>query len=989
MREQLDMFAQSHSMYNQTLEESQNFDGRNSLDTRTNDKGLEGAAPDTTPPETLARSKTLETEDQASGETARSETDHVNHNTRRDGTDDARISTVEAGKNDERRKRSGGTGGTVHRKVFRKAAQCLQRALDADGVLFADGLVGFHGEVQPTAEPELELVREFAQPPWGEKDVCEGKPQSNTRTFTSSEYLKGVHIDRPTEVFGSADRSDQLNPSPTSKLSAGLPGIDDGFLGRLMDSHPAGAIWYLTDTYILQVREETLFEVDLQEELARLRVTFPNAKQLMYVPLIDPTSAKRLCACFAWRNQTSPTFTSAADLSSLQVFLHVVESEIGRYDTAAASKQKEIFVSSVSHELRTPLHGILGAVQLLDESGLDPLQKSLASIITSCGSTLHETLTSVLSYAKINQFERRQNENRHRRTSDPQWALTEKQGLASGPDRDFKGLYTRTNVAILCEETVGVAESGRSFQNSADEEVIVVCNISYEENWSYFTESGALRRIAVNLIGNALKYTKKGSVIVSLTASRLVKDPLRASNELTYGRTLTLSVKDTGRGMSKDFLQNHLFIPFTQEDSTSSNGVGLGMSIVKSLVTLLSGEIQVRSDVGSGTEIEVRLPMRMCDSKDENESSATFIFEQNIKVLRTRRLSIIMFGFPEFVRESLKAYLCEWYNCVLLDHSENAKPDIVLVDEGNEEVLDEIKRTAHVYGLQAVLLSAVLVISRMGKRMDTIRGYKKWERIPRPIGPRNVGKGLLGCLPKLDELRKYGNDAKSDTLDSQSKFDERTGELSSDSTKNVPNELPMWALKRLQVSQHARTEALKAERPTSHKFANRDQEPVRPDQLSNPDSAKSNLVPNTGLRILLVDDNELNLKLLGVFFKRNGYHNTQKARDGLEAVHAVKERQEGFDVVFMDLSMPIMDGFEATRTIRKLEAEQIPPAATKAVFIVALTGLASANDEKKAFDAGVDMYLTKPVQFSRLSVLLREYTDRTSETSKLAEESQS
>jgi CheY-like chemotaxis protein len=80
-----------------------------------------------------------------------------------------------------------------------------------------------------------------------------------------------------------------------------------------------------------------------------------------------------------------------------------------------------------------------------------------------------------------------------------------------------------------------------------------------------------------------------------------------------------------------------------------------------------------------------------------------------------------------------------------------------------------------------------------------------------------------------------------------------------------------------------------------------------------------------------------------------------------------------------DLSMPIMDGFEATRTIRHLEAEQNPPADTKATFIVALTGLANASDEKNAFDAGVDMYLTKPVQFSRLSALLREYTEKTLE----------
>ena len=153
------------------------------------------------------------------------------------------------------------------------------------------------------------------------------------------------------------------------------------------------------------------------------------------------------------------------------------------------------------------------------------MQRSLTNMITTCGSTLHETLTSVLSYAKINQFERRQHEYRHRYPPDAVWALSDKQGLASGPDRDYEGLYTCTNLAMLCEDILGVLKAGKSFQNSHGSEVIVVCNIKHEENWSYHTEPGALRRIAVNLIGNVLKYTKSGSVIITLSASRMIQDP--------------------------------------------------------------------------------------------------------------------------------------------------------------------------------------------------------------------------------------------------------------------------------------------------------------------------------------------------------------------------------------------------------------------------------------------------------------------------------
>lgn len=213
----------------------------------------------------------------------------------------------------------------------------------------------------------------------------------------------------------------------------------------------------------------------------------------------------------------------------------------------------------------------------------------------------------------------------------------------------------------------------------------------------------------------------------------------------------------------------------------------------------------------------------------------------------------------------------------MLDNTGEVKPDIVLVDEGNEEALEEVKKTASVYGQQAVLLSAVLVISKMGKRMDVVRGYKKWERIPRPIGPSNVGKGLMGCLPKLDELKKYGHEAAADIQESTSRFDERTGELSSDSTKGISNDLPMCAPKKLQVPEYLGDEALKRESPIVPKTANHDPEPAAPNQSSNSRSGESHNEHNSGLRILLVDDNELNLKILLLFLKRNGYHNIQKS----------------------------------------------------------------------------------------------------------------
>ncbi|KAJ4339160.1 hypothetical protein N0V95_007845 [Ascochyta clinopodiicola] len=772
-------------------------------------------------------------------------------------------------------------------------------------------------------------------------------PGTHSRIYTSAEYLKGVYIERPAEILGISGSIDVLKTVQVSGSTVGLPDIDEGFLQRLMDRHPTGAVWHYSSPEFMQVKDETL-------------------------PLTDPTSLKRLGACFAWRTKSVPLFTDVVDLKSLKAFLHVVESEIARYDAALAAKQKESFVSSVSHELRTPLHGILGAVQLLDETGLDSMQKSLAGMIKTCGSTLHETLTSVLSYAKINQFERRQHQYRQRRPPDSLWALSDKQGLASGPDRDYQGLYICTNVALLCEEILGVLEAGKSFQNAHGNEVIVVCDIEHEKDWSYHTEPGALRRITANLIGNALKYTNSGSVIVSLKADRVIKDTQRISNDLTSGRTLTFTIRDTGKGMSKEFMDNELFLPFTQEDSTSSNGVGLGMSIVKSLISLLGGEIQVQSEENKGTEINVRIPMRLCSPDEHEKGEPTLEFERNLRTIRDQKLSAVIYGFPQHVRNSLKNYLCNWYGCTLLEPLDHARPDVVMVDEGNEEVIQAVKKTAHTYGKHGVLLSIVMVPSRLGMRMDPIDGYIKWERVPRPLGPNNVAQGLLSCLKKLDELRKYGKNASVDRQEPEKKPQpERVPASLQELKASLPEELYVSSLEKPQTFEA--TQNLLASSDSSK------QSPESSKSKGHEVGSKPKLIKVPP--ILIVDDNALNLRLLGAFFKKNGYHDTKQARHGREAVEAAQNLSEGFDIIFMvrltmlDLSMPIMDGFEATRQLRKMEAGIERAPSSKTSIIIALTGLASQEDEDEAFNAGVDLYLTKPVQFAKLTKLLRQYEE--------------
>jgi CheY-like chemotaxis protein len=130
--------------------------------------------------------------------------------------------------------------------------------------------------------------------------------------------------------------------------------------------------------------------------------------------------------------------------------------------------------------------------------------------------------------------------------------------------------------------------------------------------------------------------------------------------------------------------------------------------------------------------------------------------------------------------------------------------------------------------------------------------------------------------------------------------------------------------------------------------------------------------------LLLVDDNKINLRLLETFMKRRKY-TYECAENGLFAVEAVRRRTAGYDVIFMDLSMPVMDGLEATRAIRDIERKRCDELGEKSApnpaLIIALTGLANRRDQARAFANGIDLFITKPVKFAELGRLLDRWTE--------------
>jgi len=472
---------------------------------------------------------------------------------------------------------------------------------------------------------------------------------------------------------------------------------------------------------------------------------------------------------------------------------------------------------------------------------------------------------------------------------------------------DFHGLYISTNIAMLCEEIAGVLDAGKSYSKTkGPHEVSVVVEINRDENWNYFTEPGALRRVATNIIGNALKYTTEGSVTITLATSKPELRSTMHDGEAEFWRVVTLRVTDTGKGISQDFMDKHLFVPFTQEDTTTSQGVGLGMSIVKSLVSLLAGEIKVASKVGVGTEVAVTIPMRLCRPDRGEIEEPSLELERSTLFIREQQLSVVLFGFPSVLRQGFEKYLREWFHCKILENTREARPDVVLVEESNKIHSDDVERMGRDHGQNCVLLSIVVAADALGKRMGPSPGYKKWERIPRPIGPNSIRKALWACVIKLRELREEEvNGYRDENVQGQGaegQPDERSGEVDA----NIKDDVSNSSKERVKLDSTNRWK-----RPGSISETTPDVVADAPDGTPLPARPKKRASTETAgnlsrLRVLVVEDNAVNRKLMGAFLKKYGCTDFQFAENGALAIADVKGCSEGYDVIFMGTCLALI-----------------------------------------------------------------------------------
>jgi signal transduction histidine kinase len=318
-------------------------------------------------------------------------------------------------------------------------------------------------------------------------------------------------------------------------------------------------------------------------EVLRLLVAFPGARQIFFVPLYDSTSGCFI-GSFAWSTSWTRIFSIENHLSYLVAFGHSVMSEVSRLNTLSADRAKGDFISNVSHELRSPLHGILASVEFLADTDLDAFQRNLVDTVDICGRTLLDTIEHVLDFSKIKKFGQESMQSMGVVADLDISAVIEEvlEGVFAG--FEFNGLSSQgladTTRSRIREPPVQkkLRTSSNELQFGVSNDLLtVIIDIDFRELWKFPTVPGTWRRLTMNLFGNSLKYTRSGYIKIKLEARPIAPvNPLRSDS---IERTMvTLTISDSGQGMSSEFMKTKLFMPFSQVWILDSNLYNLGPS---------------------------------------------------------------------------------------------------------------------------------------------------------------------------------------------------------------------------------------------------------------------------------------------------------------------------------------------------------------------------------------------------------------------------
>ena len=521
------------------------------------------------------------------------------------------------------------------------------------------------------------------------------------------------------------------------------------------------------------------------------------------------------------------------------------------------------------------MNAILGMAQLLEETRLDPDQHRYLEIMTNNGDALLDLINGILDLARIESG----------RLSLEQNAF------------DLESLVDRT------VETLGIRAHQKGLEMLAR---VMPCVPT-----ALIGDRLRLRQVILNLMGNAVKFTESGQVMLTVDRDRDSDDPGH----------LRFSVSDTGIGIAADKLED-VFSSFTQADSSTTRkygGSGLGLAIVRRLVALMGGRVWVESELGRGSVFHF---------------TAHFGLQADAPAEKLAPVALMLSGVRALVIDD------NFTNRLILREMLSSRGAEV------DEAEDGLAGLEHIERARATGVPYKLVL--LDCRMPGMDGFQVAERLN-----AELGEDLTVLMLSSDDLKVQLSRAHELGLDAYLVKPVRRSDL-------------FDAIGTAMAKHAAQSETAAAE-------------PAHTSAPPSTGEGAGGARPDHPLNILLADDSTDNRLLIHAYLKDTAWRLVD-AENGAIAVDRMKAGS--FDLVLMDIQMPVMDGLEATRVIRAWEKERGLPR----IPILALTASALDEDVRRTFEAGVDMHVSKPIKKAVLLAAIGKYTRSTS-TPAIAKES--